>query len=135
MRLLYFGWVRTRIGMGGEEVEPPDTVTDVEGLIGDEEGRRVVEFVGADRLVVEAVVDVVAGFLFHQGGAVVFAQFGEGWAHVPQDFGVVFVVVVPGGAAAEELGVGQELLMHLQAAFEPEGGIVLGRHFDERLET
>ncbi len=34
MRLLYFGWVRTRIGMGGEEVTPPQEVTDVEGLIG-----------------------------------------------------------------------------------------------------
>jgi molybdopterin synthase sulfur carrier subunit len=34
MRLLYFGWVRTRIGMGGEEVTPPREVTDVEGLIG-----------------------------------------------------------------------------------------------------
>jgi molybdopterin synthase sulfur carrier subunit len=34
MRLLYFGWVRTRIGMGGEEVTPPAEVTDVEGLIG-----------------------------------------------------------------------------------------------------
>jgi molybdopterin synthase sulfur carrier subunit len=34
MQLLYFGWVRTRIGVGGEEVDPPDTVGDVRGLIG-----------------------------------------------------------------------------------------------------
>ena len=34
MRLLYFGGVRARIGVGGEECEPPDTVTDVRGLIG-----------------------------------------------------------------------------------------------------
>lgn len=33
MRLLYFGWVRSRIGIGGEEVEPPPQVTDVRGLI------------------------------------------------------------------------------------------------------
>ena len=33
MQLLYFGWVRTRIGKGGEEIEPPETVTDVRALI------------------------------------------------------------------------------------------------------
>jgi molybdopterin converting factor subunit 1 len=33
MRLLYFGWVRSRIGVGGEEIEPPPDVTDVRGLI------------------------------------------------------------------------------------------------------
>ena len=33
MRLLYFGWVRTRIGIGGEEVEPPESVSDVGALI------------------------------------------------------------------------------------------------------
>lgn len=33
MQLLYFGWVRTRIGIGGEEVEPPESVTSVRALI------------------------------------------------------------------------------------------------------
>ena len=33
MRLLYFGWVRSRIGIGGEEVDPPSEVSDVRGLI------------------------------------------------------------------------------------------------------
>jgi len=33
MRLLYFGWVRARIGVGGEEIDPPDDVTDVRSLI------------------------------------------------------------------------------------------------------
>jgi sulfur-carrier protein len=33
MQLLYFGWVRTRIGVGSEQIEPPETVTDVRGLI------------------------------------------------------------------------------------------------------
>ncbi len=33
MRLLYFGWVKARIGSGGEEVCLPDGITDVNGLI------------------------------------------------------------------------------------------------------
>ncbi len=33
MQLLYFGWVRSKIGIGAEEVEPPDGVTDVRALV------------------------------------------------------------------------------------------------------
>ena len=33
MRLLYFGWVRARIGISGETLEPPANVIDVYGLI------------------------------------------------------------------------------------------------------
>ncbi len=33
MRLLYFGWVRTQIGIGGETLEPPTNITDVRDLI------------------------------------------------------------------------------------------------------
>jgi len=34
IRLLYFAWVRERIGLDGETVEPPAEVVDVAGLIG-----------------------------------------------------------------------------------------------------
>ena len=33
MRLLYFGWVRTRIGIGSETLELPSGVTDVRALM------------------------------------------------------------------------------------------------------
>ena len=33
MKLLYFAWVRTRIGTGGETVSPPAEVRDVAGLV------------------------------------------------------------------------------------------------------
>lgn len=33
MQLLYFGWVRVRIGKGREEVDPPPGIDDVRGLI------------------------------------------------------------------------------------------------------
>ena len=33
MRVLYFAWVRTRIGRAEEEVTPPGTVRDVAGLL------------------------------------------------------------------------------------------------------
>lgn len=33
MRILYFAWLRERIGVGSEEVTPPGTVTDVAGLV------------------------------------------------------------------------------------------------------
>ncbi len=33
MQVLYFAWVRQRIGTGAERVEPPEEVTDVAGLM------------------------------------------------------------------------------------------------------
>ncbi len=33
MQMLYFGWVRGKIGIDRESVEPPDGIDDVEGLI------------------------------------------------------------------------------------------------------
>jgi len=33
MKILYFAWLRTRTGIGEEEVTPPPTVTDVAGLV------------------------------------------------------------------------------------------------------
>lgn len=33
MKVLYFAWVRTRIGTGAETVRLPDSVTDVAGLV------------------------------------------------------------------------------------------------------
>jgi sulfur-carrier protein len=34
MKLLYFAWLRTKIGVSQEEVAPPDEVRDVADLIG-----------------------------------------------------------------------------------------------------
>jgi len=34
MRVLYFAWLRERIGVGSEEVAPPDTVATVADLVG-----------------------------------------------------------------------------------------------------
>jgi len=34
MKLLYFAWLRTRIGVAEEEVAPPPDVRDVAGLLG-----------------------------------------------------------------------------------------------------
>jgi len=33
MRILYFAWLRSRVGMASEVVDPPATVTDVAGLL------------------------------------------------------------------------------------------------------
>ncbi len=33
MKLLYFAWLRTKIGTGLEEIEPPEGVADVAGLL------------------------------------------------------------------------------------------------------
>lgn len=39
MQILYFGWVRSKIGVSGEEIEPPSDVKDVRTLIGWLHGR------------------------------------------------------------------------------------------------
>ena len=33
MKLLYFAWLRTKIGTGSEEIEPPEGVADVAALL------------------------------------------------------------------------------------------------------
>ncbi len=33
MKILYFAWLRTKIGAGSEEVTPPEGVVDVSGLL------------------------------------------------------------------------------------------------------
>ncbi len=33
MKVLYFSWVRDRIGVGSEDLSPPENVTSVEGLV------------------------------------------------------------------------------------------------------
>ena len=33
MQLLYFGWVRSKIGISGETVEPPADIGDVRALV------------------------------------------------------------------------------------------------------
>ena len=34
MKILYFAWLRSRVGLTEEVVPPPDDVTDVAGLVG-----------------------------------------------------------------------------------------------------
>ena len=33
MKLLYFAWLRTKIGTGSEEIEPPEGIADVAALL------------------------------------------------------------------------------------------------------
>ena len=39
MQLLYFGWVRTKIGVQREDIDPPPEVADVRGLVAWLQGR------------------------------------------------------------------------------------------------
>jgi len=100
----------------------------VQGQVVHLEGRGVVHLVGADRLAVQQVDDLLARLELHQRGAVVLAHLRERRAHVAQDLGVVVVAVVAaGGAAAEQLAHGQQLLVDLQPAAEAQGGVVVVR--------
>ncbi|MCK7518234.1 MAG: hypothetical protein MZV64_11195 [Ignavibacteriales bacterium] len=72
-----------------EAVEQGDAEGPVEGLLVDHERRRVVHLVGADRLPVDPVDDLLAGLELHQGRAVVLAELGQGRPHVAEDLGVV----------------------------------------------
>ena len=33
MKILYFAWMRSKTGVGEEDVSPPETVTDIAGLV------------------------------------------------------------------------------------------------------
>jgi molybdopterin synthase sulfur carrier subunit len=53
MKLLYFAWLRTRIGIDREEIEPPETVRDVAGLKG--RGERYAEALANPQVVRVAI--------------------------------------------------------------------------------
>ena len=89
-----------------------------------QERRRIVHLVGADVEMVQEIDDLLLGLELHQRGAVVLAQFAERGPHVAQHFAVVGLGVEAGGAAAEELMFGEELLMHFQSGDQADGLIV-----------
>jgi molybdopterin synthase sulfur carrier subunit len=33
MRLLYFAWIRVKMGVSGEQIDPPQSIKDIEGLL------------------------------------------------------------------------------------------------------
>ena len=72
----------------------------------------------------QQVDDVLLRLELHQCGAVVLAEFGQCRAHVPQHRPVVLARVEPGRAAAEELALGQQLLMDFQPAHESDCFVV-----------
>ena len=41
MKLLFFAWVKERVGVGEEDVSPPAAVADVRGLIDWLKGREI----------------------------------------------------------------------------------------------
>jgi len=91
---------------------------DIDGFLVDEERGGVVHFIGTGAVPIKAIDDIFFGFEFHERGAVIFAEFGEGGSHVAQDFSIVSFVGEPDGTAAEEFVSGIELLVDFEAAFE-----------------
>jgi len=67
---------------------------------------------------------VLPGLELHERGAVVDAELRERGTHVAQHHAVVGAGVPAGGAVAEELPLGEELLVHLQPGNEPDRGVV-----------
>ena len=97
---------------------------DVHRLLVHREGRRVVHLVRAGVLAVEEVDDVLAGLELHERGAVVDAELRERRPHVAQHGAVVRARVAAGRAVAEELALGEQLLVDLEPADEADGGVV-----------
>jgi len=107
-------------------IEHGDRQGDIQGLLVDHERRSVVHLIGANRLPVDPVDDLLFRFELHQSGAVILAELGQRRPHVAENLGVVGAAVPARRAAAEELLFGQQLLVDFQAGLEPDGGIVLG---------
>ncbi len=92
----------------------------LQGLRVDGEGRGIVDLIGAGRLVVDAVGNLLARLELHEGGAVVYSHLAERGPHMTYHLGIVIVVVMvyPRRTAAEELAFCLQLLMYLQSRFE-----------------
>ena len=103
-------------------------------MLVDHERRRVVHLVGADRLPVDPVDDLLLRFELHEGRAIVFAELGQRRPHVAEDLGVVFIAVASGRTAAEKLLFGQDLLVDLEAGAESNLRVIGVGHLGERLE-
>lgn len=114
-------------------VKKPDAQGDIERFVVKLKRRSIIHLVRADGVAVDLVNDLLPRFELHQCGAVVLSQFREGRAHVSEDLGVEFFAIAAGGASAEELFFGEELLMDLKAGLETESGVVARGHFGERL--
>ena len=96
----------------------------VQGLPVQLERRSVIHLVGAYRLVLQQIDDLLACLELHQGGAVVLAHLRQGRAHMTQDLRVVLLGIAACRAAAEEFAVGQQLLVDLQPHFQADFGVV-----------
>jgi hypothetical protein len=72
---------------------------------------------------------------FHQCGAVILAQFGQGGAHMAEDFRVERIAVQTGRTAAEEFFGSENLLMDFESGFEADRGVVVRGHFTKRFES
>jgi hypothetical protein len=96
----------------------------VDGLLVDQERRRVIHLVRAHVQVVQEVDDLLLRLELHQRRAVVLSQLRQRGPHVAQHFAVVVFGVEAARAAAEELVRGEELLMHFEAGDEPDGLVI-----------
>ena len=67
---------------------------------------------------------MLAGLELHERGAVVDAELGERRPHVAQHRAVVRARVAAGRAVAEELPLGEQLLVNLEPAHEADRGVV-----------
>ena len=105
----------------------------VDGLLVHQERRRVVHLVRADVEVVQEVDDLLLRLELHERRAVVLAELGERGPHVAEHLAVVVFGVEAGGAAAEQLVRGQELLVHLEAGYEADRFVV--ERLDHRTDT
>ena len=81
----------------------------------------IVDIVGARRLAFEPIGYVLPRLELHQSRAVVLPQLAQSRAHMPDDFGIVVILplIQTGRAATEQLLLGLQLLMDLQAAAKP----------------
>jgi len=82
----------------------------------------------------DTVNNFFAGFEFHQGGSVVFAQLAQGRAHVPDYLGaeIVIIVIYTGRATAEQFFPGFQLLVHFQSRKKSDALIIFQGGFPER---
>ncbi len=104
----------------------------LQGLVINGERGSVVDLIGACRLVIQAVGDLLACSELHQCRTVIDAHLTECGPHMADDLRVVFVVTVvdPGRATAEELALRLKLLMNLKTRLEPYPLIIIKRCFN-----
>ena len=112
-----------------ELAQKGDLEGDLKGFTVERKRRGVVDVIGAGRLILDLIDDLLAGFKLHERSAVILPQLAERGPHVTDDLGIEYALAVVKSrrTIAEKFFAGFELLVNLESGLESHAVVVFLR--------